>query len=474
MFKYSKLSILALATAGMFSACSKLDQDPQSSLSDKDAVTEANARILANGMYSRMQTLEYYGRDFMVVSDLGGVDMKITSQNSSRFLNEFQLLYTPLVAPQSNTFLNAYRVVNQANVLINQIAENSNTSSIRGEAYFMRALANFDLARRYCRPYSNEKAQTVGVNSPNTGIALVTTSVSDPNAYKPSRSTLEETYNAIIADLKVAQEKAPTSTPGKSGVFKGSKDAATALLSRAYLAMKSWDNVITESSKLIGKYELYKASEVVNIFNADGATSEEIFSVRNTVNNGLGSNNFGYIYVAQANGGYGDIRLTEGFMKLFEENDARKGQILPLDNGANNYLMKFSGNLAQGQVGLVNVRVLRISEVLLNRAEAYNEKGDLGLAVADVNSLRANRGLTPFVSSNQDDIRAEIKKQRRIELVGEGFGMFDLFRKNDTRDIPDANALRSSELKPSGDKVAYPIPQTEIDTNPNMVQNPGY
>jgi hypothetical protein len=136
--------------------------------------------------------------------------------------------------------------------------------------------------------------------------------------------------------------------------------------------------------------------------------------------------------------------------------------------------MKFSGNKAQGQVGLVNVRVLRISEVLLNRAEAYAEDGNLVAAVADVNKLRAKRGLDPFVGVDKTAILAEISKQRRLELVGEGFGMTDLFRKNGTRDIPDANALKSKVVGPEDPYVAYPIPQTEMDTNPNMVQNPGY
>ncbi|MDQ0105081.1 hypothetical protein J2T02_000164 [Chitinophaga terrae (ex Kim and Jung 2007)] len=476
MFKYSKLSILALATAGMFSACSKLDQDPQSSLSDKDAVTEANARILANGMYSRMQALEYYGRDFMIVTDLGGIDMKITSQNSNRFLSEFQVMYAPLVAPQTNTFLNAYRVVNQANVIINKLPETSNTSAIRGEAYFMRALANFDLARRYTRPYTNRGAVKAGLTAPNTGIALVTESLDKPDTYKPKRSTLEETYAAIIADLKMAQQKAPAgkSEGGAASIFKGNRDAATALLTRAYLYKGDWKNVITEANKLVDKYDLYEASQVADIFNADGATSEEIFSVRNTINNGLGSNNFGYMYVPAANGGYGDIRLTDAFMALLDKKDARLGQVLVADNGANNYLMKFSGNKAQGQVGLVNVRVLRISEVLLNRAEAYAEDGNLVAAVADVNKLRAKRGLDPFVGVDKTAVLAEISKQRRLELVGEGFGMTDLFRKNGTREIPDANALKSKVVGPEDPYVAYPIPQTEMDTNPNMVQNPGY
>ncbi|MGF6926364.1 tetratricopeptide (TPR) repeat protein [Chitinophaga sp. W2I13] len=467
--KYSKLSILALATAGLFSACSKLDQNPQSSLNEGDAVTEGNARILANGMYERMQALEYYGRDFMIVTDLGGNDMKITSQNSNRFITEFQLNYTPLLAPQTNTFLNAYRVVNQANVLIDKLPETEKTGAIRGEAYFLRALANFDLARRYTRPYTNIGAK---VNEPNTGITLVTKAVDAPGTFKPGRSTLAETYAAIISDLKVAQQTAPAgkSESNSANVFNATKDAATALLSRAYLYKGNWQLAIDEADKLIGKYPLYEASEVAKAFNLDAAGSEEIFSLRFLTPDGGGSNNFGYMYVPAKLGGYGDIRLTDGFMELLDPKDARNALVENLDGS--NYLMKFSGNEATGQVGLVNVKILRISEVLLNRAEAYAELGNLQKATDDVNMLRAKRGLDPF--TDVANIKAEIIKQRRLELVGEGFGMSDLFRKNGQRNIKDANALSTRVTEANDFRVAFPIPQAEMDANPNMVQNQGY
>ena len=176
------------------------------------------------------------------------------------------------------------------------------------------------------------------------------------------------------------------------------------------------------------------------------------------------------MYVPSKLGGYGDIRLTDGFMALLDPKDVRKGFTQTLDGS--NYLMKFSGNKAQGQVGLVNVKVLRISEVLLNRAEAYAELGNLQQATDDVNMLRAKRGLDPFTDVN--NIKAEIAKQRRIELVGEGFAMTDLFRKNGERNIGDANALSTRKTGPTDFRVAFPIPQAEMDANPNMVQNPKY
>lgn len=157
-------------------------------------------------------------------------------------------------------------------------------------------------------------------------------------------------------------------------------------------------------------------------------------------------------------------------MALLDQKDARRAQTYLL-NGSN-YLMKFSGNPAQNQNGMVNTRIVRISEVLLNRAEAYVELKQFQNAVDDINMLRAKRGLDPF--TDVAHIGDEIVKQRRLELVGEGFAMIDLFRKNGTRLISDANALPTRETKPDDFRVAYPIPQAEMDANPKMVQNPGY
>ncbi|CAL1521391.1 RagB/SusD family nutrient uptake outer membrane protein [Chitinophaga sp. MM2321] len=471
--KYSKLSILALSAATFISACnSKLDLKPADSLDDNSAITEGNVRILANGMYERAQELEYYGRDFMVVTDVGGNDMKITPSNSNRFIYEFQYMYSPLLSPQTKTWQNAYRVANQASVIIDKLPTTENTAGAKGEAYFMRALAHFDLTRRYTRPYSLNKADA---DKPNTGVVLVMAAIDDPGNYKPARATLNATYDAIISDLKAAQQTAPDTKPGTAGVFRGSKDAATALLTRAYLYKEDWANVIKEATSLLGgKYPLWDGSNYLANFTSDNATSEDIFALRFLAPENRGSNNFGNIYLpadGSATGGYGDIRLTDGFMNLLEAGDTRKA--ITQNYAGSNYLIKWIGN-GQGLTGMANVKVLRISEVLLNRAEAYAEQGNLSLAVIDVNTLRAKRGLAEF--TDEANVKAEIKKERRLELVGEGHGMTDIFRKNDKRSIKDADAIlpQTPDITTDNYRIAYPIPQIEIDANANIEQNPGY
>lgn len=441
--KYPKLSILALSAATVFSACnSKLDIKPADSMEDKDIIKESNVRYLANGMYERAQEMEYYGRDFMVVTDLTGNDMKITASNSNRFLFEFQYLFTPLTASQSLTWQNAYRVVNQANVILYKLPETDATKPYRGEAYFMRALANFDLVRRYTKPYSLVKDKA---DAANTGIPLVLRALEQTEvpAFKPSRATLNQTYDAIISDLKAAQTVAPQSKPSTDGVFRASQDAASALLTRAYLYKEDWQNVIKEATPLIQKYALWSGADYLANFTSGNATAEDIFTLRFLTLENRGANNFGYIYLpndGSSTGGYGDIRLTDNFMAQLDPADIRKGAIKTYSGS--NYLMKWVGN-GLGLTGMTNVKVLRISEVLLNRAEAYAESGALQQAVDDINSLRVKRGLAAFTDMSVDAVKAEIIKERRLELVGEGFGATDLFRKKGKRSIKDNNAILS-------------------------------
>ncbi|HVI43572.1 MAG TPA: RagB/SusD family nutrient uptake outer membrane protein [Chitinophaga sp.] len=480
--KYSKLSILALSAVVTFSACNdKLDLAPSDAQENGVAVNESNVKLLANGLYEKAQELEYYGRDFMVTTDVGGIDMKITGDNSNRFIQEFQYLYLPLVSPQTKTWLNAYRVANQASVIIDKLPTNANTSPYKGEAYFMRALAHLDLTRRYTRPYTGTAVGggKVDPNAENSGITLITKAAeSAPNTLKPKRNTLKETYDFIISDLKQAQQLAPASKPNTQASFRASQQAATALLSRVYVYMGDWTNAVAEASKLIGTYPLWEADGLLAAYTADNPTSEDIFSLRFLTAENRGSNNFGYIYLpkdpASSVQGYGDIRLSDSFMSILDVKDARRS-LIKLFNG-NNYLIKWQGN-GQGFVGMVNVKILRISEVLLNRAEAYAEMKNLTGAVADINTLRAKRGLAPYAGNVTDAaVITEIKQQRRLELVGEGQAMTDLFRKNDVRIINDKDAILppNMEVKPDNFRVAYPIPQTEVDANANMVQNPGY
>lgn len=444
-----------------------LDLEPHDSLSEESVVNETYARQLINGVYEQMQNVNYYGRDFQVVSEVVGDNVKITSANSNRFLSEFRYLWNPTLASQGTTWTALYKTIYAANIVINELPEDDDIAPYKGEAYFLRALAHLDAVRLFARPYTNVSAKPSEANS---GIPVVQETVKDPANFHPNRNTLAETYEAIINDLKKAQEIAPDMASGSPEVYRGSKDAATALLCRVYLYMGRYEDCITEAAKIISRYPLWNANNISTAFSGNN-TSEEIFSLKFKSTENAGASNFGQMY-NNPDVGYGDIRPTDTFIALLEDKDVRKTFIEEKDGSF--FLTKFAGNTTEGADGLVDIKILRIAEIYLSRAEAYAELGNTSASLEDLNALRKNRGLLPFSSSVANALKEEIVTQRKLEFIGEGLRGTDIFRRNETRSIEDADALPSSSIAPDNFRVAFSIPIAEMDANPSMVQNPGY
>ena len=106
-------------------------------------------------------------------------------------------------------------------------------------------------------------------------------------------------------------------------------------------------------------------------------------------------------------------------------------------------------------------------------AEALNEQGLTDEAAAPLNQVRKRAGLADVSGLTQEEMREKIIHERRIELAFEGHRWFDMIRLehgdyavNFLHSIGKANATKN--------RLLFPIPQTEMDANPLMTQNPGY
>ena len=115
--------------------------------------------------------------------------------------------------------------------------------------------------------------------------------------------------------------------------------------------------------------------------------------------------------------------------------------------------------------------MLRLAEQYLIRAEAEAEKGQLANAINDINVIR-NRAWLGSLPGNlgQTQVLAAIAQENRIEFFAEwGHRWFDLKRTG------QANSVLAP-IKPFWESTAqlFPIPYTEIQADPNLIQNPGY
>jgi hypothetical protein len=114
------------------------------------------------------------------------------------------------------------------------------------------------------------------------------------------------------------------------------------------------------------------------------------------------------------------------------------------------------------------------------RAEAMAETGDLSGATGLVNQIRDRVGM-PHVEAvegtvNQTQMIDIVRHERRVELALEGLRFMDLKRWGEVEDgFNRAAADPVGSYNPQylgGRSEVFPIPQSEIDVNPNLVQNP--
>jgi hypothetical protein len=109
--------------------------------------------------------------------------------------------------------------------------------------------------------------------------------------------------------------------------------------------------------------------------------------------------------------------------------------------------------------------IFRYSHVLLAKAEAQFNLGNTSDATALVNQVRERAGLDPLTTVTADDIYWE----RGHELLWEGFRRQDQIRFGKW-----TGAWTLHEATNDENKKLFPIPQIQLDANPNLVQNPGY
>lgn len=136
------------------------------------------------------------------------------------------------------------------------------------------------------------------------------------------------------------------------------------------------------------------------------------------------------------------------------------------------------GSTAVTSESAANVAIIRYAELLLIHAEAENEaNGPTEKAYTSFNKVRNRAGLgnlTPGLT--QDQFRDSLYLDRRLELVFEYHRWFDLVREKDA----SGNSIFVKSLHAAGKLNAqekhrlHPIPQSEIDLNPLLTQNPGY
>lgn len=448
--------------------CNKqLDLYPADKLPTADALkTIQGVNAAVNGMYEGLKGTEYYGRNYLVIPEIAADNVYLSLSNSNRFLSSWRLSWLVADGDVTGVWNRVYAVILRANNIINSVPllEDGTTeqkNSALGQALFVRALGHFDLLRVFSTPYAVGGGGTLGV-------PLITKF----EVGSPKRNTVDEVYKQIIADLTTARDLLPKT---RNTPYVATSYAAAALLARVHLYKGDDAAAITAATEVINAgYAIAPANTLANFYNTPG-TTEDIFTVRILSNESLGSDNLGRIYLKP---GYGDIRVSPDLKNVLEAADARNVFVSEFSGSPAEFQNnKFSGQ--DGISGLYSIKVLRISELYLIRAEAYAKTGSYALALADVNEIRAHRNLTALENVPDANVLTAVLKEKRVEFMFEGHRYFDLLRNKlsivrTTCNNPAQLNTPRCTIEASSPTAIFPIPQREIDVNLNIEQNPGY
>ncbi|SHE70808.1 RagB/SusD domain-containing protein [Mariniphaga anaerophila] len=473
-----KLLILSFVAATLlFTNCTDfLTEEPV--MSQSTELTLASFDGLNNatfGAYSPLVSVNWYGASFVLDAEMrSGNGYRDVNKNSGRYTVPYDLNYTSTATPA--LWGTAYYTISAVNNVLANLDDKAGkdgvtqeqVNNLKAECMFLRAFAHFDLVRTYGKQYTIDK----------TALGVPYLFVTDP-AGKPERDNVETVYNNIEKDLTDA-EKLIAANYTRDGVANSksvvSKLAIQALLSRVYLYMGEWQKAADYATTVInsGEFSMWTADKYAAAFKEDTREGGEvIFEVY-----GLKSNEYdgywdGISYMTDPDG-YSDCAASNDLISLYDEGDVRGEMFMnnPDKAPTTYWTTKYAGK-DKGNPDVSNTIVLRLSEMYLNRAEAMSRGASIAgtTPMADINTIRENRGATPYDNPSQVDVMFE----RRLELAWEGHFWYDLARTGGSITRTHFSGSVTNQNVPSDSKYwALPINKREMDVNENLVQNPGY
>jgi len=471
--------------------CAKtLEEVPTDRLSEENFYqTEQDAEAAVNAIYAPFRELGYYGGFYMLLTE--SCSDYANGRGSFAPVSEYNGLDGANIARAETIWRFAYQAILRANTVLEKVPaigmDDAKKAALLAEARFLRALAYFDLVRNFA------------------GVPL-RQSIDDPTDMP--RSSVEEVYQLIIADLEIAGNDLPN-TAAIAG--RPNDLAAKTLLAYVYLTLENWERARDLSNEVInaGKYQLVPVAEVEDFDNLFGAnvtsSSEEIFSFKYASSGGQGFQYLVYIHgenTLYAPYGFRTIYARETFPLIasWSDGDLRKdfnlyssyihrnsGAVVQLPSNEPFQFKKFKDFSSVAENASANdMPVLRYADVLLIYAEAASqaEGGPSPAAFNAVNQVRRRAyGMDSQVANPTVDLtgldqaafRNAIFEERAYEFMVEGKRWNDLKRLGHDRVRAIIREAKGKEVSDS--QFLWPIPKVEMDNNGALDasdQNPGY
>lgn len=513
--------LIGLLSLGLVFSCDKELEKTNPSVFTTDNYF-GNATELESGVnaaYSIMTGTNLYGRELWWVGDMRGDEMA-TGGGQLEAPRAQVLAGTHLSTNYiiGETWKGWFRMIHRANIVTDaqnnfktfNATDETKKKRVVAEAKFLRALAYYDLGTMW------------------GGVPIYTTSATKASDAK-GRNTQDEVIAQVIKDLSEAQIDLPSSYDG-SDFGRATKHAAQLLLARALMFKGDYAAAKAELAKIVASGQFALTDKFLdNFLEETEYNKESIFEVGFDDKNGMNWDGGDGDNLSWSGPRKSSIRHQEysavGWRNAIPSNkmideferpqkgDAKRDPRMnfslyfkgdPINGGAATLEDKdhpVQGNTsildkveqkiswrkysalyknADGYYELngINMRIMRYSEVLINLAECENELGNSAAAVTLLNQIR-NRvdvKMPPyptknFPTSTKDQVFLAVQHEKMVEHSAEQIRAKDIlrWRKQGKLKVDPITYFTANKYE------FLPIPQFELDSNPNIKgNNPGY
>lgn len=496
MKKYIKI-ILAGVISLSFAACSSdyldaevdefLTKEEIDSLKTSPEVAEKIVDGALTGIYGTLvdyqlngnTSHDYFGlKAVHLATDLSGLDVVQDQHHWFGFDYDFDNRFENYRRTRLMWAL-FYKVISSSNIILAdylpQDPQEADLKALVAKTLSLRGISYYYLVNLYQQTYMG--------NEDKPGVPLVLSPL-DENM---PRAKVSEVYKQLISDLRYGVEHGTVTSDKKDA----DKLVAAAFLAKAYAHKEQWDsvayyaNIATEGAQLMGASQYEKG--LGDIANSEWLWGYDINAQTTTLYASF------YSHADNTIGGYGGaLRITKSiFSGLFDKIDERDVRAklfvdsMRFPTIAKNYFPQHTAAESK-YIGLKyqtpqdfsgDYCFIRVADPYLLLAEAYIEQNKLEEGRTTLESIIKERfsDYTTSAFTTQEQLREEVRLQRRIELWNEGTSFFDLKRwKVDVlRDVSGSNHRTKKNINAGADDFVYQIPIGEMEANQNITeQNP--
>lgn len=456
-----------------------LDRDPLGRLDADAFFRTANDAVQAVNAAYQPLLINNSNNNFYWVFGTVASDEAVAGGDASRpgIIEVDIFTHSPATQELNDFWKLNYRGIVQANTVVAKTplidADETLKNRIIGEGLFLRAWYHFILTQVF-------------------GDVPLIISIIAPDEILIPRTPKAAVLSQIAVDALQAASLLPVSHSG-ADVGRATKGAALALAAKAFLYLEDYQSVVNTVAdiKALGIYSL-QADYQDNFRDSTQNNSESVWEIQHTnLELGVGNNLNQWWASKKVPDGYGFAEVTPEFVNAFEVNDPRlkftvarhneqyfgvvyKASFSSTGVSPRKYLQHVD-EVSQKSDGGINYTAIRYAEVLLWEAEALAELGRTSEALVPLEEVRARaraqstdpvNALPMITNTNQQELIDLIRHERFVELGFEMHRFFDLVRWGIAAQLLDGFVPGKHEV--------FPLPQTELDLNPNLTQNPGY